>query len=240
MIQINLLPDVKLEYLRARSMKHLVVAASFLIIAVSLSILFILFSYVQGIQRLDIRNLNADIAANTEELSKVEDLDKILTIQNQLNNLTPLHEQKVVASRLQDYVSSVTPSQVTFSELDVNYEEFTIKMIGKADNLRQVNQFIDTMKFTTYIAQTAGVDAENESVEPVAESGDAFLNVRMAEFNRSEDGATFQIQLEYNPIIFDILFDVELFVPDIITTRSVVERPQTLFQPNPGENGGNQ
>jgi ABC-type lipoprotein release transport system permease subunit len=239
MIQINLLPDVKLEYLRARSMKHLVVASSFLVIAVSLSILFILFSYVQGVQRLDIRNLNRDIALNTEELRSVEDLDKILTIQNQLNNLTPLHEQKVVASRLQDYMSRITPGQVTFSELDVNYEAFTIKMIGKAENLRQVNQFIDTMKFTTYIAQTAGVNTEDESVEPVAETGEAFLDVRLAQFNRSQDGANFEIQLSYNPIIFDILYEVELFVPDIISTRSVIERPQTLFQPNPNDNGGN-
>jgi uncharacterized membrane protein len=235
MIQFNLLPDVKLQYVKARKLKHAVITISILVAAGSLAVLVLLFGIVNGLQRTHLNNLNNDIAKKSSELKEKPDLDKILTIQNQLNNLTPLHEQKHQASRLQQFVSQITPVQATFAEFTINFDESTMKITGAADSLLTVNQFIDTIKFTKYT-----IVAEGESAES-AEQFAAFKDVVLTSFDRNEEGASYEIDLKFDPLIFDNKNTVALVVPEIITTRSVTERPDTtgqtddLFQPLPDD-----
>jgi hypothetical protein len=221
MIQFNLLPDVKLEYVKARKLKHAVITVSILVAAGSLAVLVILFGIVNGIQKRHLSNLDKDITEYSDTLRTTPDLDKILTIQNQLKSMTDLHEQKVSASRLQDYISQVAPAQSTFAELTVDFTESTIKITGAADSLRTVNLFIDTLKFTTY-----KVDNETE------EEGNAFSEIVLSSFARDEEGANYEIDFKFHPVIFENTTKVTLTVPNnFVTTRSVIERPQTLFQP---------
>ena len=93
MIQFNLLPDVKLEFIKTRRTKHMVSLICTTVIVVSLVVLVGLFSVVNILQHKRINDLNAHIAKDTTTLKAVPDLNKILTIQNQLSSLTNLHEQ---------------------------------------------------------------------------------------------------------------------------------------------------
>jgi hypothetical protein len=228
MIQFNLLPDVKLEFIRARKMKRLVITVATIVAGATLTIMILLFLIVNVLQRQHLNNLSKDIAKDSKTLQSTPELDKILTIQNQLNHLTPLHEQKAAITRVKTYVSQVTPAQVTFSKLEVSFATNKITFTGAADSLRTVNQFVDTLKFTKY--KVAGSE----------EQKDAFSDVVLSKFGRDIKGASFQVDLTNDPIIFNNTADVQLVVPSIITTRSVIEKPSILFQPlsNPDEKEG--
>ena len=92
MIQFNLLPDVKIKYIKTQRTKRMVILVSLLVSAASLALVTIMFVSVQVIQKKSLNDLSKDIVAETKQLQDVQDLDKILTIQNQLTALPALHD----------------------------------------------------------------------------------------------------------------------------------------------------
>jgi hypothetical protein len=93
----------------------------------------------------------------------------------------------------------------------------TMTISGDAPSLDVVNTFVDGLKFTKY------------SVDGSADSKNAFSNVVLSNFGRSNQGATYTITLAFDPVIFSNSNKVTLNVPDIVTTRSVIEQPSALF-----------
>lgn len=237
MIQFNLLPDVKLEYIKARRAKHLVMLGSFVAGAVAVGVAVVLFIGVNVVQKRHLSNLDNDIAQMSSQLQNEEDIDKILTVQNQLNSLGALHDSKPAVDRLGKYLSQVTPNEVTISGLELDVAQSSMKIDGNAGAIKDVNKFIDTLKFTTHTAKAKiATEAENGSQqEPAAKH--TFSNVVMASFSRGSDTAkgavAYSVTLNFDPVIFDIKQDVSLKVPKQISTRSVTERPQPLFKPQP-------
>ena len=105
MIEINLVPDVKLELLRVRRNRTAVVSASILISLISGGIVVLLALYVFAGQTLAGRSLDGTIDEQSKKLSSVEDLSEMLTIQSQLTQLSATHDNKTVTSRLFDLIS---------------------------------------------------------------------------------------------------------------------------------------
>lgn len=223
MTQLNLLPDVKLEYLRSTRQKRLVIGVSLLVAAGSLAVVLILAGVVYVVQRKSINDLNSDIATYNKQLKDTPDLDKVLTVQNQLNSLPGLHDQKPVVSRLFGYLTQLTPTAASISQYDIDYAQNLMTIAGSAKSLDVANTFIDTLKFTEF-KQGASSDQQKP----------AFSNVVMSQFNRNTSGATYTITLNYDPAIFDSADTATLVVPNIISSRSVTEQPTDLFQTQPG------
>jgi len=219
MIQFNLLPAVKLEYVRARRNKRVTIIIASLTTALMLAILVILFVGVQVLQKEYSADLSKDIKAESSKLQDTPDLNKILTIQNQLNTLPALDDQKPVAARLLGFIKQVTPAKVSMATLSVDLENQAITITGSADAISTVNKFVDTLKFTTY-------KSEDDK------TGQAFSAVVLNSFGRDDKGASYQVAFKYDPVIFDSLSPVTLSVPaGKITTRSETEKPEALFQP---------
>lgn len=218
MIQFNLLPDIKIQYLKARRQKHLVLFVSTVTVIASISILLLMASYVFGVQRKSIHDLTNDIQAASEELQNTPDLNKILTVQNQLNSLPDLHNNKPAANRIFGYINQATPSSASISRLEVNFEAGTMGLTGSANSLETVNKFVDTLKFTNF---TTGSNGDPRR---------AFSDVVLANFGRDSEGANYTISLSFDQEIFSQQADVELSVPNIITTRSEVDQPGVLFE----------
>lgn len=218
MIQFNLLPDIKIQYLKAKRQKHLVVVVSSFVIAGSLALFIILLSTVFIAQKKNLNDLNKDIKATSNQLQAVENLNKILTVQNQLGALTTVHDQKVISSRLLDYLPQVTPVSATISKLSVDYALSTMTVSGSAPDLPIVNTYADTLKFTKYSTKA---DATEKS---------AFSDVVLKSFSRDSKAATYEIAFKFDPLIFSNNQEVSLKVPQIISTRSQVEKPTDLFQ----------
>lgn len=236
MTQLNLLPDVKLQYLRATRNKRLVMGISALVIVASVGILLLLVTIVYGFQKTNLSHLNNDISIYNNQLKQTADLDKILTIQNQLTALTNLHESKPAVTRLYDYLKQVTPSAASITQLDVDFSAFTMTITGTAPSLDMANTYIDTLKFTTYQKM---VDSK-----PDGNSAKAFSQVVLSSFSRSNNGAAYTITLSYDKAIFDGSNAIQLTVPHIISTRSLTEQPTDLFKnapsPSPSSAKGGQ
>ncbi len=218
MIQFNLLPDIKIQYLKAKRQKHLVVMLSVAASAISLAIFVLLLVTVFGLQKKNLSDLNKDIKTSSSQLQSVKDLNKILTVQNQLGALTTLHNNKVVASRLLDYLTQLTPADAFITRLAVDYSTNTMTIDGSTANLTAVNTYTDTLKFTKF------------KVEGTSDEKSAFTNVVLKSFTRDQDSTTYQIEFVFDPAIFGNANKVTLDVPQIITTRSEVDKPSGLFQ----------
>lgn len=217
MIQLNLLPDVKLDYIKTRKTKRLVLLGAGGVAGVTVSIMILLFVVVNFLQKQHISNLTADIAAKSQTLENIDDLDQILTIQNQLQALTGLHDQKPESTRLFKYLKKTVPNKVRISQLDLDYETRTLTFTGSADRVEDVNTFVDTLKFTTF------------EVDGTA-NNKAFSSVVLSSFSRNEVTTSYQITTTFEPTIFDITKQVKMVVPETVTTRSETERPGALFE----------
>lgn len=227
MIQFNLLPDVKLEFIKAQRTKHMVFLVATAVTALAIFIFALLFFTVNIVQKKHISNLDKDIQQDTAQLQSVQDLEKVLTVQNQLKALPELHSKKPEASRLYSYLIQLTPSDASISSVVVDFTANTITLSGSADKIETINKFVDTLKFTEY--QTT------ETFKP-------FSNVVLTNFSvASKDSAgdknsAYDITLAFNPVIFDSSIDGTMQVPKIVSTRSITEKPTDLFEPLPKTN----
>ncbi len=221
MVQFNLLPDVKLEYLKAQKTKRTVLLGVISVTALMVFIFVLLFLIVNVFQKQHLTNLNENIETKTKELKAVPDLDKVLTVQNQLKVLPKLHEDKPATSRLAGYLVQLTPSDAKITDVTIDFSASTIDLNGTAGNLETINRFADILKFTSY-------KVVNEE-----ESDKAFSEVVLKDFGvQSADGGrpSYGIQFKFNPIIFNNTKNVQLAVPNIISTRSITEKPTDLFE----------
>jgi Tfp pilus assembly protein PilN len=217
MIQFNLLPDVKLEYVRAQRTKHTVISTAVIAAGSAFLIFLLLFLAVHVVQAKSINDLNNDIKKYSTQLKNTPDLDKILTIQSQLAVLPKLHADKAAASRTFTFIQQITPPTVTLTDVTTDYAAHTITITGLSASLDNVNTLVDTMKFTKYSTK----DTTDQK---------AFTGVVMSEFTRVTKSATFTVTANYDPAIFDNASDVSLKVPNGISTSSVVGQPTNLFQ----------
>src|SRR5665213_3837254 len=111
-VQFNLLPDVKLEFNRAQHVKKTVYGLSVLAVTIALTILVISFLVVNVLQKKLLNDAGKDITTYSQKLKAIPDLEKVLTIQNQLNSLPSLHSKKHLTSRLFDYLPKIVTSSV--------------------------------------------------------------------------------------------------------------------------------
>ncbi len=221
MIQFNLLPDVKIEYIKTRRVKRMVIMVSILASSVALFVMISLFILISVAQKQHLDNLSNDIEIKSKEIESIDGISKILTVQNQLLSLDTVHSQKPVASRLGSYIETVTPSNISVASLDINFDQATMEISGKADQLVDINKFLDTLKFTKY--KIKDVEGEN----------DAFSNVVLTAFTKGDVTTAYSISLSFDQTIFNANSEITLNVPSITTNRSTTERPSSLFQQTP-------
>lgn len=222
MIQFNLLPEVKLQYIKAQRLKQLVISLSLLIGAGLLVIFILLFSYVDVAQKVQLNNMNNTISKDSATLKGNSNLNKILTVQNQLTTLPTLEAQLPQSSRIFGYITQVTPASATISTVSADFTQDTLTINGNANSLATVNQYVDTLEFTTY-----KIGNSNQ--------GKAFSNVSLASYNySSQTGVSYSITLSFNADLFNNADNVSLSVPQITTTRSVLDQPTDLFVKNTG------
>ena len=209
MLQFNLLPDVKKEYVKTKRTKRLIMSVSFLVSAVSIGIVLVLFSVVQVAQKQHISDLSEDIKAAERKIQAIEDIDKMLTVQNQLSLLPDLHKQKPETSRLFDYVRFLSPEQVKVSRLNFDASSESLVFQGTADSLATVNKFVDNIKAARYRIDSAD---EDDVQVPFTQVG--------TELTGDNELASFKIEMAFDPMIFDNSQDVIMVLKDqTITTK---------------------
>ena len=225
MIQLNLLPDVKLEYLKAQQMRRLIIMLSFIVGAAAVALLIFMLIF-DGLQKKHLGDINNDISTYSNTLKNEPQINKILTVQNQLQQINSIESKKPAATRLFTYLNEITPVQDDINNLSIDFTMNTVSITGGSDSLKDVNTFVDTLKYTNFTQ--SGSTASNL----------AFSNVVLTTFSRTSqaengDLATYTITFSFNPVIFNITDNITLQVPSIVTTRSEEGQPSDLFKAVP-------
>lgn len=216
MIQFNLLPDVKQEFMHANRVKHTVLTFSILVSAIAVAAFVLLFVW-DGVQKHTIGNLTNEYQAAKSQLVGIKGINGILTIQNQLNTLPQLDSQKPVVSRLFGFLSQITPTSVSISSLSSDFQKDTMTISGKAGSIADVNTFADTLKFTTY----------SKGSNPA--TSNAFTQVVLSSFgiNPKTNTVSYTLTFNFDPVLFESSNQIsQLNIPPEITTRSIYDQPK--------------
>ncbi|MBA3757870.1 hypothetical protein H0X09_03325 [Candidatus Saccharibacteria bacterium] len=217
-IQFNLLPDVKQQYLKTQRTKRNVMLIATLVSGIAVFLLLIMLSTVYIINKKQISDAEKDITKYTNEVKAIPDINKILTVQSQLESLIELHKNKKAVSRLFQYLPQLTPNNIFLGSLSMDFSTNTMEIDGTTDTQKTINTFIDTLKFTTY--KLDGKDTKTRAFPSVLESS----------FGITEKGATYTLTIQFDPTLFINSQKVELIVPaGLSTTRSILKDPTSLL-----------
>ncbi len=148
MIEINLIPDVKRELLRAQRVRSIVISGAIVTSIVAAGVVIAMLVYIYGVQSLRHYTLDQDIKSQSSELSKVEDLSKILTIQNQLATMQNLNDKKQIDSRIFNVLSAVVPPEpntVKISRVTIDNAASKITLEGQTRAFDSMEVFKKTL-----------------------------------------------------------------------------------------------
>ncbi len=137
MIEINLVPDIKQELLKAQRVRNYVISGS-IIVGIASIVLVVILSVVLGGQAVASRVLDGNINSLFAQLKGSQDLSKVLTIQNQLNGLSEMHQVKNIDSRLFPLLDAINPSSpntISIASAKVDAATKTISIEGEATNM---------------------------------------------------------------------------------------------------------
>lgn len=213
-LQINLLPDLKLEYLKAQRTKYMIMASSAVVIMACIGLLILMYFYVYVWQKEHTNNLRNHIGELTTEYESFDNLEEIITIQNQLSALPGLHNEKPLVSRLTNYLGTITPKDSSYSKVDLDLTLLTIRLEGSAPETSDVNKLTNSIKNAVYVINT-DVDTAKS----------AFSSVRLESINNREDEVLFTVAMTFDPQIFMTREEIALVIPDIDSTNSEVNSP---------------
>lgn len=231
-VQLNLLPQAKMATVRAQKTRSLITGAALLVSAVSVVIFLLVLFSVDVIQTRQLSSADKSIIDTTAKIKQIDNLDKILTIQNQLQTLVGLHQNKHLSSRAFAYLPQVSPVTIQVSRLGIELDTNILQIEGTAESAHAVNTFIDTLKFTNF---TTPLQTTPKS---------AFPSVIENSFDVSQKNVSFSLTVRFDPILFSnaVLSSdqkpeiPQLTVPSLTTTRSVLNDPaNAIFN---GQNTG--
>ena len=174
MIEINLLPNVKRELLKTRVMRNRVISISFLVGGASIAAVVVL-ALILGSQIAAEAVQNGVIKDRNDKLMAVEDLNKVVTIQNQLTKINEQHSRKKINSRIFDVVTAVNPvapNNVSFSDIKVNPESKTITLEGSAVNGYSALETLKKTILNTKVQTTDGDKSSEVSLTKEIKDGD--------------------------------------------------------------------
>jgi Tfp pilus assembly protein PilN len=137
MIEINLVPDVKQELIKAQRVRASVISMAILVGIAAVGIVVVLAIWVFAIQTA--RGVLSDntIKSESQKLSSVQDVSNTLTIQNQLSKLPDMHNDKSIDSRIFDILTTINPpdpNNVAITNLSLDSTTTTIKIEAQAVN----------------------------------------------------------------------------------------------------------
>lgn len=177
MIELNLIPDVKRELLRARMMRNAVTAMSVTIGLISVGALVVLGLVLGGQIALE-RLHDGTIKQKAQELTAVEDLNKTVTIQHQMTKINELAAQRKMNSRLLDVISAINPpapNNIKLTSLKFNPSEASIAIDGLAENgYTALEVFKKTITHTKLQVKTADGDQEYALADNLRSSDASF------------------------------------------------------------------
>ncbi len=221
-VQFNLLPDVKYQYLRAKQLQRLAVSGASIAVAVCVVVIILLVLWVDVWQKHTISSTTDNIRTAAAKIESINGLDKIITVQSQLDSLPSLYAQDPQVSRIFGYITQLTPPNVTIGDLQLDFTQDTMEIRGSAPGLDDVNAYTDSLKSATYNDKTSG-----------ATGVQAFTSVVLSSFSRDDKGATYTIDMNFDPLLFQASENITLYVPQKTNLPQVPGLNGSIFKALP-------
>lgn len=202
MIEINLVPDVKQELIKAQRVRSTVVAFSIAIGLISMAIVAMLAVYVFTVQAVRSTIADNSIKSGSDQLSSVEDLSKTLTIQNQLTKISALNSDKKIDSRIFDLLNAIippAPNNVQISDMAVDSDLETITINGQAANSYAA---VEVFKKTVEGAQVKYTDDNGDSQSVLLATNISTSNTSYGEDSSGAKVLRFTLSFTYAPELF--------------------------------------
>ena len=239
MIEINLTPDVKQEYLKAKQARMMVISGAIIVSIVSVAIVALLAFYLFVAQALLSSNAGKDIEDKQKSLVATADLTNMLTLQSQLANISSLHDKENMSSRMFNVLGAILPAQpnqVTFSTVKYDAETKSMHIDGQAANgFVAVDVFKKTIEATTFSYQE-----DNKIITRSVANNVVLSNMSYGEDATGAKVLRFTVDFDYDPSLFaSSSKDVVVIGPDKQNaTDSYKYLPTSLFSSRANDVGG--
>jgi Tfp pilus assembly protein PilN len=202
MIEINLVPDVKQEFIKAQKIRSRVIAGAIMVGIISIGVVALMAFYIYAIQAG--RNYLADesIKSSSKAYLKTADLSKTLTIQNQLTKISALNDDKKVDSRIFDLLNAIippAPNDVQVSDLTIDSTTNTITINGQASNSYAA---LEVFKKTIAGASVKYSDGTSETQSKTLASDISTTNTSYGEDSSGKKVLKFTLSFAYVPELF--------------------------------------
>jgi Tfp pilus assembly protein PilN len=201
MIEINLVPDVKQELIRARMVRSAVISGAIIAIIAAAALVVVLAIYVFGVQTVRNAVADASIKSGSDKLAKVDDLSKVLTIQNQLTKMSALNNDKKINSRVFDLLQAIippSPNEVQVSNLTVDATAGSITFEGQTPSYPSLEAF----KKTIGAANVRFKNTDGKQTDVVLASSLSISNVSYGEDATGAKVLRFTVSFTYAPELF--------------------------------------
>lgn len=233
MIQINLLPDIKQEFVRAKRLRDTVISISVLVGFGSIGLVVIMLVLL-GVQMGREAIVDGNIQTEYAKLQEVEDLNELVTLREQLNNIGDQHANKTVTSRLFRVLEAVNPvdskSNVQFSSIQLAPGDNTLSVEGStANGYRAVEAMAKTAMSAKLVYESGDGDLVTEALSSAVEVSETSL--------REDAGAaivSFRVTITVNPMLFSnqlLLRTIVSTDKEIDVTDSRIGIPESMFTP---------
>jgi len=235
MIEINLIPDVKQELIRAQQVRTTVISiATFLAIGFGAAVV-ILAMYVFGAQAYMNNDAQGKIKSKFDKLQNVQDLDKALTLQKQLQAISAQHEAASVNSRLFDILATVIPQGTVIKSTKLSVPDKTITIEGETDGYNSLDALKKTILATKFEYKEDGTnDAKSVALATTITDGDR-------SFGQGQDGSQvlrFSFSFQYPAELLErTSLNGVIHAPAVKNaTDSNLNIPASIFKSNGGGN----
>lgn len=169
MIEINLIPDVKQEFIHAQRVRLSVITLSVIIGIVAVAIVIVL-GLLLGVQSARGYLLDNSIKDDSAKLADVPDINKTLTIQNQLGKISSIHQSSHVDSRIFSVLTSLAngngDEKVQYSNVAVDTSTDTVTVQAQTPTFNGLDVFKKTLVATNFRYSTEG--SSTKQTEPLA------------------------------------------------------------------------
>lgn len=225
MVQINLVPDVKLELISAQRHRNVVISVAVMSIIASIAVLVVLGLVIAG-QTWNESRLTAKIKDADKEFRSIEDIDKTVTIQNQLTSIKSTNEQKLMSSRIFNLLAEAsakgTENSVTMNSFVIDTDTQTITLLAQTDTrgfeaAEVFRKNIDAMRIYYLPAEDTLPNEFKENPKTKDQDEESALiasEVTLSDLSYSQAGndqrrtVSFRLTFAYDPILFDEEVDI--------------------------------
>ncbi len=237
MIELNLLPDVKKEFIRAQRVRNRVIAGSIMTSLIAGGAVVFLATTVYAVQNLMMFNMNNQIKDNHKKLTEKQEFNKYLAIQSQLQSIGDIAKQRNMYGLLLEYLPQLNPaapSNVSLYGVTLTKDGTTIALEGSAGSFEAVNNFKNTLQNATLRYKYEGSDKETALFSSV--------NVDAPSLSTTDGKVRvgFKATVVYTPEIFDEkVSEPKVAVPQLTTSDSDKNAPKELFSEAPKQEATN-